>query len=1334
MYRKMLVFAALLLATYADAVTGQGSSTWLHFSDTYAEDSSPTISLSRSHGDSFTIEIEIPGVRLHDRSENREEFVSMDIPPLDRTVASRMVVTSTSEVGRASLPVFRAFIAIPENVEIIQPEVTASSSYVLEDVLVYSVGKPVERNGRICEEFAMDDSFYSSDALYPPLIARAFAPSHLRDTRLVCLEICPFQYNPAKRQVTCHWRMQLRIQLGSALPGSGVLPDVYGKMLLNYPPPPLRAPAMENIREEGDVYYPANLSKNSSADYLIIAPDIFYEHKKIRELASWRAEYNGFDVAVVKTSDIQQQFGAGEVGIRDFIGHVYDLWIAPKSSDRHVAYVLLIGDVEHIPVHISNNNRVFQGEKIDTATDNWYACVSGEDSIPDVMLGRLPVKDTDELNTVVDKIIQYERNPRRGEWIERALLIAGTTNNVLYNLEYTRDEILLPAGYSVTELSISAGVNYRDVIREINRGHIIVDYTGHGFRNGWEMFRSNQIPKLNNRDMLPVIFNMACSTAAFDDEADCFGEVMLKAPGGGCVAFFGASRLVSASDIAFSLSRAMVQNHLFVLGEIVINVKLLNTLSKHDIESYNLLGDPALSLYAPRRDYYKKPDLAISPADITFVAEEFLPHSLVEIKAVVHNIGEVGAENVVVEFFRDGDTRQLIGMREIDYIPPQGESEVSILWQTPRGKAGNKILVEVHPVDGEEHSYDNHAVKTLWISIEAENFPVALDSAISSRTSWASAPILSDLDGDGDMESVVQGELSGSSYFYICAWHHDGALMEGFPVSILAANRYRKEKVELFPAVGDVDSDGFAEIACTFRTKKVYLLHHDGRVAEGFPVQLRAFAASSPVLYDIDGDGRLEIIVALTNGEIDVIRGDGTQLDGFPVFIHSGSETAFVPPTVAVGDVDGDGQPEIVVSLLQLDGSLGEYVILEHDGRVGSSMIEVPYTSLFPPSLGDINNDGHAEIVVVSEEKNVYVLNHKGILIAGFPTRTKSEIMSSPVLGDIDGDGSLEIATTTLDHVYAWHNDGTHVNGFPIYVRGRNSYPLLVDIDGDGKSEIIFSNNGIRAYHHDGSPVDGFPIKLDNSKMSAPALADVDGDGYLEISVTTNREIHLMDDAGIYSPKHIEWGAALHDTRNTNSHNAEIALRMPGIYLDFMQRNGSIMLSWRKEFDQTDVSFYRILRADFPTGPFSTLAKVGRSRSTYVDDTATVGVVYWYRIIAENGAKAPVVSNIVRACLVSSGQVLKDVCNYPNPAPSGEHPDSTIFSYYVAEDAEVRISIYSIIGQLVDEIKHDARGGIHNEVEWNISPIASGIYFYVVKVIVESGESMYRNGKLVVIK
>jgi len=527
------------------------------------------------------------------------------------------------------------------------------------------------------------------------------------------------------------------------------------------------------------------------------------------------------------------------------------------------------------------------------------------------------------------------------------------------------------------------------------------------------------------------------------------------------------------------------------------------------------------------------------------------------------------------------------------------------------------------------------------------------------------------------------------------------------------------------------------------RTKKVYLLHYDGRIAEGFPVQLRAFATSSPVLYDVNGDGKLDITIALTNGEVDVLKHDGTPLDGFPAFIHSNNEAAFAPPTVAIGDVDGDEKPEIVVKFLRPDDSLGEYVLLNHDGSgVGAGKegvftpLEVPYANLFPPSLGDVDNDRCAEIVLVSDEKNIYVLNHNGTLTAGFPTTTKDAITSPPVLGDIDGDGLLEIAVTSIDYVYVWHHDGTLLNGFPIYARGKNSHPLLADIDGDGSVEIIFVNNGIRAYHHDGSPVDGFPIKFNSYAISAPFLADIDADGYLEMAVTTSiEEIHLMDDVGIYSPKHMEWGTALHDTMNTNSYSAKITLPMPKIYLTSAQRDGSIVLSWRQEANLADVTSYRILRAVFPTGPFFTLAEVGKDTLMYVDNTATADTIYWYRIVAENETTTQIVSNIARAFLTPpSGLMLKNVCNYPNPAPSTQHPDSTIFSFYITEDAKVRIRIYDIAGRLVDDINHDAKGNAVNEVEWKISSIASGLYIYVVEATKTSGEKVGKRGRLVVMK
>ena len=96
--------------------------------------------------------------------------------------------------------------------------------------------------------------------------------------------------------------------------------------------------------------------------------------------------------------------------------------------------------------------------------------------------------------------------------------------------------------------------------------------------------------------------------------------------------------------------------------------------------------------------------------------------------------------------------------------------------------------------------------------------------------------------------------------------------------------------------------------------------------------------------------------------------------------------------------------------------------------------------------------------------------------------------------------------------------------------------------------------------------------------------------------------------------------------------------------------------------------------------------------------------------------------------------MLKDVCNYPNPAPGAGFSDSTVFGYFVAEDSAVCIKIYNIIGQLADEIRHEGRGGIRNEIGWNISHVASGVYFYVVEATGSSGEIANSTGKLVIIK
>ena len=90
------------------------------------------------------------------------------------------------------------------------------------------------------------------------------------------------------------------------------------------------------------------------------------------------------------------------------------------------------------------------------------------------------------------------------------------------------------------------------------------------------------------------------------------------------------------------------------------------------------------------------------------------------------------------------------------------------------------------------------------------------------------------------------------------------------------------------------------------------------------------------------------------------------------------------------------------------------------------------------------------------------------------------------------------------------------------------------------------------------------------------------------------------------------------------------------------------------------------------------------------------------------------------------------VYNYPNPAPSGEYTDRTIFRYHVTSDAHVKISIYDIAGRLVDSLEAEAIGGKYNEKEWNISNVASGIYIYVIEIQLASGNTQIIKKKLAI--
>jgi len=157
------------------------------------------------------------------------------------------------------------------------------------------------------------------------------------------------------------------------------------------------------------------------------------------------------------------------------------------------------------------------------------------------------------------------------------------------------------------------------------------------------------------------------------------------------------------------------------------------------------------------------------------------------------------------------------------------------------------------------------------------------------------------------------------------------------------------------------------------------------------------------------------------------------------------------------------------------------------------------------PALGDLDGEGDLEVVVGSVDSKVYAWHHDGTPVAGWPQSTGSDVVSSPALGDLDGDGDLEVVVGSNDRkVYAWHHDGTPVAGWPQTTGSVvGSSPALGDLDGDGDLEVVVgsSDSKVYAWHDDGTPVAGWPQTTGAGVYSSPALGDLDGDGDVEVVV-----------------------------------------------------------------------------------------------------------------------------------------------------------------------------------------------------------------------------------------
>ncbi|MEM7394538.1 MAG: C25 family cysteine peptidase, partial [Verrucomicrobiota bacterium] len=319
----------------------------------------------------------------------------------------------------------------------------------------------------------------------------------------------------------------------------------------------------------------------------------------------------GLEAMVVDLEEVYTGFNYGLAGphaIRSFLEHAWRRWDVPPR------YVVLMGDGTYdYKGYLRQGDNLIPPRMAATpfglfASDMAAGDVEGHDGVPEVVIGRIPVKTSAEVTAAVQKIVAYESDP--GVWAGRSILLADNPD-LAGNFPADSDALaeLIPAGHGLSRIYLSdlplAEARSR-LHTDIHTGARLLNYMGHGGldRLAYEgLLTTDDLPQLQNGGRLPVLAAMSCIVGRFSVPGyDSFGEEFLLDPDGGGMAVWGATGL-SFNSMAQQLNREFVR-YLFEAEQTVLGDGVKQAMEAYSsrpyfsfmLDIFTILGDPALKL------------------------------------------------------------------------------------------------------------------------------------------------------------------------------------------------------------------------------------------------------------------------------------------------------------------------------------------------------------------------------------------------------------------------------------------------------------------------------------------------------------------------------------------------------------------------------------------------------------------------------------------------------------------------------------------------------------------------------------------------------------------
>ena len=441
---------------------------------------------------------------------------------------SRLIVSDAvacGEIGAPSLPVTKKLVAVPfgstPSVKIVSYTTT---DYKLSD---YGVEKVYPQQPSYSKDTPMQDVVFQYNKSAYKTRSFANAPEVavevlgvMRGVQIASLQVEPISYNPSNNTIRVYNDINVEVDF------EGADESLTEKMLV------------ESYSPYFDVVYKQLFNSKTVVDVFESHPDMYRTPVYMTVVANemfkealcpwleWKTQ-KGFHIDV---KYVESTTSSAE--IKSYVKEQYD---AVKPT-----FLVIVGDKDKVAPSLMS------GIKTSKVTDLYYASI-GEDFFPDLYYSRMSCETVEELESLVEKVLQYEKYAMPDpSYLGNALFIAGVD-------DWWNSKVGVPAVDYATNFFFNQSNGMKTVYKytnsyngcydNLNKGVGFINYTAHGVEQGWSdpSFSTEDVQNLTNKDKYFWALGNCCLTGDWgSDKGPCLGEAMVRANEKGAWGYIGS--------------------------------------------------------------------------------------------------------------------------------------------------------------------------------------------------------------------------------------------------------------------------------------------------------------------------------------------------------------------------------------------------------------------------------------------------------------------------------------------------------------------------------------------------------------------------------------------------------------------------------------------------------------------------------------------------------------------------------------------------------------------------------------------------------------------------